>query len=78
MSMSINYIKKQKQLAITNSTNSTCSFLLLYFFIIKFMDIDIPHLLEAILEDLGLSTRRAMTRHIRMGVLILNRQACQS
>jgi hypothetical protein len=26
------------------------------------------------LEDLGLSTRRAMTRHIRMGVL-LNRQA---
>jgi hypothetical protein len=29
------------------------------------------------LEGLGLSTRRAMTRHIRMGVL-LNRQACHS
>ena len=43
-----------------------------------FMNIDIPHLLviQSNSEGLGLSTRRAMTRLIRMGVP-LKRQACQ-
>jgi hypothetical protein len=34
------------------------------------MDIDIPHLLESNLKDLGLSTRRAMTRLMRMSKAI--------